>query len=175
MAIKVFHAGQAGAPSLQGQNGSLITVLDAILVNGYNTVSVSSITRSGSTATVTTAANHGFSTGDSATIMGAAQTDYNIDAVVAGEDATRTQILLYSLVLVPIAVSPWFLGFAGITYGIASAVLGAGFLGLALQVYRLRTGEAARKAAVRLFSYSILYLFLLFALLLGESLVTRMI
>jgi protoheme IX farnesyltransferase len=95
--------------------------------------------------------------------------------VVAGEDATRTQILLYSLVLVPIAVSPWFLGFAGVTYGIASAVLGAGFLGLALQVYRLRTGEAARKAAVRLFSYSILYLFLLFALLLGESLVTRMI
>ena len=95
--------------------------------------------------------------------------------VVAGEDATRTQILLYSLVLVPIAVSPWFLGFAGVTYGIASTVLGAGFLGLALQVYRLRTGEVARKAAVRLFSYSILYLFLLFALLLGESLVTRMI
>lgn len=89
MAIKVFHAGQAGAPSLQGQNGSLITVLDAVLVNGYNTVSVSSITRSGSTATVTTAANHGFSTGDSATIMGAAQTDYNIDAVVSVVDATH--------------------------------------------------------------------------------------
>jgi len=89
MAIKVFHAGQDGAPSLQGQNGSLITVLDAILVDGYNTVSVSSITRSDSTATVTTAANHGFSTGDSATIMGAAQTDYNIDAVVSVVDATH--------------------------------------------------------------------------------------
>ncbi|MFN4010277.1 heme o synthase [Pannonibacter sp.] len=95
--------------------------------------------------------------------------------IVAGEDATRTQILAYSLVLVPIAVSPWFFGFAGVTYGVVSALLGAGFLGLAWQVYRVRDGEAARKASVRLFSYSILYLFLLFALLLGESLVARMI
>ena len=95
--------------------------------------------------------------------------------IVAGEDATRTQILAYSLVLVPIAVSPWFFGFAGLTYGVVSAVLGAGFIGLAWQVYRVRTGDAARKACVRLFSYSILYLFLLFALLLGESLVARMI
>ena len=89
MAIKVFHSGQAGAPSLQGQNGSLITVLDAVLVNGYNTVSVSDIVRSGGTATVTTADNHGLSTGDSATIMGAEQADYNIDAVVSVVDATH--------------------------------------------------------------------------------------
>ncbi|NBN64436.1 heme o synthase [Pannonibacter tanglangensis] len=94
--------------------------------------------------------------------------------VVAGEDATRTQILLYSLVLVPLAISPWPLGFAGPVYGIVAIALGAGFLGLAWRVYRHREGDAARKAAVRLFSFSILYLFLLFALLLGESLVTRM-
>ncbi|NBN78968.1 protoheme IX farnesyltransferase [Microvirga tunisiensis] len=94
--------------------------------------------------------------------------------VVAGEDATRTQILLYSLVLVPLAISPWPLGFAGPVYGVVATALGAGFLGLAWRVYRLREGDAARKAAVRLFSFSILYLFLLFALLLGESLVTRM-
>lgn len=89
MAIKVFHAGQAGAPQLSGANGSLITVLNAVLVNGYNTVSISSITRVGATATVTTATAHGLSTGDSALISGAGQADYNIDAVVSVVDATH--------------------------------------------------------------------------------------
>ena len=64
-------------------------MLDAVLVDGYNTVSVADIVRSGSTATVTTAANHGLSPGDSATIMGAEQADYNIEAVVSVVDATH--------------------------------------------------------------------------------------
>jgi len=89
MAIKVFHAGQAGAPNLRGQNGSLITVLDAILVNGYNSVSITGITRTSNTATVTTAAAHGLTTGDSALIAGSAQTDYNIEAVVSVIDGTH--------------------------------------------------------------------------------------
>lgn len=89
MAIKVFHAGQAGAPSLRGQNGSLITVLDAVLVNGYNSVSISGITRSGSVATVTTATAHGLASGDSALVAGAAQADYNVEAVVSVIDSTH--------------------------------------------------------------------------------------
>lgn len=88
MAIKIYRSTDAGAPSLTGQAGSMITVLDAVLVNGYNTVSVTSITRVGVTATVVCAAAHGFSTGDSALIAGAAQTDYNIDAVITVVDTT---------------------------------------------------------------------------------------
>lgn len=88
MAIKIFKNTDAGAPTLTGQAGSLVTVLDAVLVNGYNTVNVSSITRVGATATVVTAAAHGLSTGDSATVAGAAQTDYNVDAVVTVVDTT---------------------------------------------------------------------------------------
>lgn len=82
MAIKLFHSGQAGAPNLRGQNGSLITMMDAVLVDGYNTVSVSSIVRVGTTATATTAVAHGLLTGDSALVSGAVETDYNIEAVV---------------------------------------------------------------------------------------------
>lgn len=89
MAIKVFHAGQAGAPQLSGQNGSLIGVLDAVLVSGYNTVSVVSITRSGGTATATCSSAHGLSTGDSAVVAGATQTDYNVEAVVSVLNATQ--------------------------------------------------------------------------------------
>lgn len=88
MAIKIYRSTDAGAPSLTGQAGSMVTVLDAVLVNGYNTVSISSITRVGATATVVCAAAHGLSTGDSALIAGAAETDYNIDTVVTVVNTT---------------------------------------------------------------------------------------
>ena len=68
--------------------GSLITALDAILVNGYGQVNVSSITRSGTTATVTTATAHGFSTGDVALIAGAAGAAYNGEFVVTVTGST---------------------------------------------------------------------------------------
>lgn len=88
MAIKVYTSLQQGAPTINGAPGSLITALDAILVNGYGQVNVSSITRSGTTATVTTATAHGFSTGDVALIAGAAETAYNGEFVVTVTGST---------------------------------------------------------------------------------------
>lgn len=82
MPIKVYRSQDLGAPVLSGQIGQFITFLDAILVNGYNSVSVSSLTRSGTTATATCAAPHGLSTGDVVLVAGAGQTDYNVEAVV---------------------------------------------------------------------------------------------
>ncbi|HXL67133.1 MAG TPA: heme o synthase [Xanthobacteraceae bacterium] len=90
--------------------------------------------------------------------------------VVAGDDATRTQILIYSLILAPLGTAPALLGFAGLAYGIAAGALGLVFLALALAVWR-RRGAAADTACRRLFAFSILYLFLLFAALLVERLV----
>jgi protoheme IX farnesyltransferase len=87
---------------------------------------------------------------------------------VAGPDRTRRDILLYSLVLAPIGMLPYFMGFATIAYGLLSAGLGLAFLALAVQVYRVRAGDVANKVAMKLFSFSILYLFLLFAELIGE-------
>jgi protoheme IX farnesyltransferase len=90
---------------------------------------------------------------------------------VAGDDETRKQILLYSLVLAPLGVAPFALGMAGWLYGAVSLVLGALFLVFAWQVYRKREGEAAERASKHLFAFSVLYLFLLFAVLLGEGMV----
>jgi heme o synthase len=90
--------------------------------------------------------------------------------VVAGDDATRRQILIYSLILAPLGVTPAFFGFAGLAYGIAASLLGLAFLVLAFAVWRKRAA-AADAAARRLFAFSILYLFLLFAALLVERLV----
>jgi protoheme IX farnesyltransferase len=91
--------------------------------------------------------------------------------VVAGPDATRLQILLYTIVLVAIAVAPWPMGYFDAVYGVASLVLGAGMLWLAVDIYRHRTGSAALRATRRMFGFSILYLFALFAILLLEVVV----
>jgi protoheme IX farnesyltransferase len=88
--------------------------------------------------------------------------------VVAGERATRRQILAYSLVLVPVGALPCLLGFAGPLYAAAAVGLGLPFVGLAAMIAGARDGDT--KAAGRLFGFSILYLFLLFAALLVERL-----
>ena len=91
--------------------------------------------------------------------------------VVAGADATRLQILLYTIVLVAVALAPWPLGYFDAVYGVTSLVLGAGMLALAINVFRFREGREASRATRRLFAFSIFYLFALFATLLLEVVV----
>ena len=90
--------------------------------------------------------------------------------VVAGESATRNQILVYSVLMVPVGVAPWWLGFGHMVYGAVSILGGAAFLVLAIEVWCRREGQPARRAAGRLFGFSIFYLFTLYAVLLGERL-----
>jgi len=93
--------------------------------------------------------------------------------VVAGPDETRRQILLYTLVLAPVGLSPSLFGFAGYLYGAVALVCGAMMLALAWRVYRERTGTAAIAAAKKLFAFSLLYVFVLFAALLTDNLLSR--
>jgi protoheme IX farnesyltransferase len=88
--------------------------------------------------------------------------------VVAGPDATRLQILLYTIVLVAIAVSPWALGYFDAVYGLTSLALGAGMLVLAVDVFRRRERTCSLRATRKMFAFSIFYLFVLFATLLAE-------
>lgn len=94
--------------------------------------------------------------------------------VVAGPQETRRQILIYSILLVPLAVVPYFVGLAGLTYLALSVVLGAVFLALAIRVYFTTEGREADTAARRLFLFSILYLYGLFATLFVEALLNRL-
>lgn len=91
--------------------------------------------------------------------------------VVAGPDRTRAQILLYTLVMLPVTLLPVALGFAGALYGVVATLLGGVFLWKAWLVYEVRQEPAAKTNANRLFAYSIFYLFSLFALLLTEGLI----
>jgi hypothetical protein len=102
MSIKVFYSDQTGAPQLSGSLGSLITVMDAVLVNGYNPQTITSMTRTGSTVTVTVAAGHGYDNpgvkwwnknglGNYCQISGAEQTEYNGEwAISYVDDLTFT-------------------------------------------------------------------------------------
>jgi protoheme IX farnesyltransferase len=91
--------------------------------------------------------------------------------VVAGPDATRLQILLYTIVLVAVAIAPWPLGYFDAVYGVTSILLGAGMLAFAVNVYRRRARAESLRATRKLFAFSILYLFALFATLGLEVLV----
>jgi protoheme IX farnesyltransferase len=90
--------------------------------------------------------------------------------VVAGAKETRRQIVIYTLLLLPLSLLPWLIGFSGLVYGLAAIVLGLGFL---FSVWRVAT-DRQDPAGVSLtndapartaFKYSILYLFTLFAAL----------
>ena len=87
---------------------------------------------------------------------------------VKGPDRTRTEILVYTLILAPLACLPWVTGLGGPAYGVVAILSGAVMVALAVRVFRLRAGEAADTAARHLFAFSILYLLVLFAMLLVE-------
>jgi heme o synthase len=89
--------------------------------------------------------------------------------VVAGAAETRRQILLYTLVLVPVGLSPWLLGYAGMIYAAVAIAAGAMMIALAWRVHGQR-GAAGERPAKHLFAFSILYLVVLFAALLVEAL-----
>jgi len=89
--------------------------------------------------------------------------------VVKGAQATRNQILIYSLIVAPLAVSPYLLGLTGPIYGAVTALGGVAFVALAALLWRA-SQNAERTAALRLFAYSIFYLFAVFTALAVEKL-----
>lgn len=88
--VKWFRSDDEGAPSLTNGYGTLIAVLDAVLINGYNTKTVGSITRSGATATVDIPAGHLFRREDVVLIAGADQAEYNGEFRILSTGITST-------------------------------------------------------------------------------------
>ncbi len=79
---------------------------------------------------------------------------------------TRRQILLYSLLLAPLGAAPWLLGYAGAIYGVVAVAAGAMMVALALRI--ASANDAATPPSKQMFAFSLLYLFLLFAVLLAD-------
>ncbi|HVB16524.1 MAG TPA: heme o synthase [Stellaceae bacterium] len=84
--------------------------------------------------------------------------------VVAGARETKRQMLIYTLMLWPATLAPWLLGVAGSVYGLCAGVLSLIFTGAAIRVWR----DAGDRSARQMFAFSLLYLFLIFAVLLVD-------
>jgi len=87
--------------------------------------------------------------------------------VVAGERATKIQMLVYAVLLLPVSLAPTLLGAVGWLYGASAIVLSSLFIMASLRVLATDSHRPARQ----MFAYSILYLFLLFALMLADRMV----
>ena len=94
---------------------------------------------------------------------------------VAGEASTKRQIFAYALLVAVVGVLPWTFGFTGDVYGAASAALGIGFAWYAWKVLAMPDSDRVMRPAKALFGYSLLYLFAIFAIYLGDSVAARML
>ncbi len=93
--------------------------------------------------------------------------------VVKGASNTRLQILIYTILLLPVTLLPTAFGTGGYIYTVIAAVGGVVFLGFALKVFASKAGDLDmeakdRKLALGMFAFSILYLALLFGALIVE-------
>ena len=90
--------------------------------------------------------------------------------VVSGARETKKQILIYSILLVPLTLAPVFTGMSGIIYGIAAVVLGIGLMRHSILVWRMddRIDDPASKARP-MFFFTIFYLFLIFVALMIDK------
>ncbi|RUM97225.1 protoheme IX farnesyltransferase [Pseudaminobacter arsenicus] len=90
---------------------------------------------------------------------------------VAGEESTRKQIFAYALLLAPVGMLPWLLGYTTAVYGLVATALGIGFIWYSWKVLLMPDGDRLMKPAKALFGFSLLYLFVIFAAYLADSII----
>ncbi|WP_024589074.1 heme o synthase [Aliihoeflea sp. 2WW] len=93
---------------------------------------------------------------------------------VAGEASTKRQIFAYSLLVAAIGVAPWLIGMTSAVYGVVALALGAAFVWYAWKVLKMPESDRAMGPAKALFGYSLVYLFAIFAVLLADVAIGRL-
>ena len=91
--------------------------------------------------------------------------------ITDGIENTKKNILVYSLLMLPIIISPYIVGFAGLTYLVPALALTLYYNYICLSLYKFKKDKFDIKIARQVFSYSILYLFLLFVLFLFDKII----
>jgi len=91
--------------------------------------------------------------------------------IISGVKATKFNIFIYALILFPIAISPYFLNFSGLTYLISATALSSYYIFLSYRLLREKNVVIEKKLATKLFGYSILYLFMIFTFVLVDKVI----
>ena len=82
--------------------------------------------------------------------------------ITSGVKTTKFNILIYAIILFPVAMSPYFFNYSGFTYFILSTTLSAYYLFISYKLFKEKNSVLEKKLASKLFGYSILYLFMIF-------------
>ena len=91
--------------------------------------------------------------------------------VTSGIKKTKFNIFLYALILLPAAISPYFLNFSGLIYMVIATLFSAYYLFISYRLLKEKDSVAEKKLATQLFGYSILYLFTIFAFILVDKII----
>ena len=86
-----------------------------------------------------------------------------------GVENTKKNILIYSILMIPVVIAPYIIKFVGLTYLIASLSLTFYYIYICYQLFNFKKNKFEIPKAKKVFSYSILYLFLLFVLFLVDK------
>ena len=82
--------------------------------------------------------------------------------ITSGVKTTKLNILIYALILLPVAISPFILGYSGEIYLTLATVLSGYYVLISYQLFKEKKAIKEKKLATKLFAYSILYLFMIF-------------
>ena len=88
--------------------------------------------------------------------------------ITSGIKATKLNIFIYSLILFPVAVAPFFFNFSGLIYFIFSSILSGYYIFISYKLLMEKNSINEKKLAAKLFGYSILYLFMIFTFILVD-------
>ena len=91
--------------------------------------------------------------------------------IIAGAETTKINILVYALILLPVAVSPYFFNFASLVYLVISSVTTFYYIYLCFKLFKTKNVKRSNIIARKVFVYSIFYLFLLFLTILFDNLI----
>ena len=91
--------------------------------------------------------------------------------ITSGIQATKLNIFIYSLILFPVVVAPYFFNFSGLIYFIFSSILSIYYIYISYKLLKEKNSIAEKKLAAKLFGYSIIYLFMIFTSILIDKVI----
>jgi len=91
--------------------------------------------------------------------------------ITSGIQATKLNIFIYSLILFPVVVAPYFFNFSGLIYFIFSSTLSIYYIFISYKLLKEKNSISEKKLASKLFGYSIIYLFMIFASILIDKII----
>ncbi|MDC0231668.1 heme o synthase [Pelagibacteraceae bacterium] len=91
--------------------------------------------------------------------------------IISGVKATKLNIFIYSLILFPVAIAPYFFNFSGLTYFLLSSILSIYYIFISYKLLKEKNSAVEKKLAAKLFGYSIIYLFMIFTSILIDNVI----